>query len=112
MSQTQREEMEKAERLQHEAEANLAHARVKIEATADGTVGQGNDPAAAAATTVAELDLALPPARVRSRVLSDPHDLLMQQPERFTGSDVSISFGVPSYRHCCHRPLRCCTLAS
>ena len=78
-------------KLQHEAEANLAHARVKIEATADGTVGQGNDPAAAAATTVAELDLALPPARVRSRVLSDPHDLLMQQPERFIGSDVSIS---------------------
>ena len=76
MSQTQRDEMEKAERLQHEAEANLAHARVKIEATADGTVGQGNDPAAAAA---------------RSRVLSDPHDLLMQQPERFIGSDVSIS---------------------
>ena len=63
-------------KLQHEAEANLAHARVKIEATADGTVGQGNDPAAAAA---------------RSRVLSDPHDLLMQQPERFIGSDVSIS---------------------
>ena len=78
-------------KLQHEAEANLAHARVKIEATADGTVGQGNDPAAAAATTVAELDLALPPARVRSRVLSDPHDLMMQQPERFIGSDVSIS---------------------
>ena len=79
-------------KLQHEAGANLAHARVKIEATADGTVGQCNDPAAAAAaTTVAELDLALPPARVRSRVLSDPHDLLMQQPERFIGSDVSIS---------------------
>ena len=48
-------------KLQHEAGANLAHARVKIEATADGTVGQGNDPAAVAATTVAELDLALPP---------------------------------------------------
>ena len=62
---------------------------------------------AAAATTVAELDLARPPARVRSRAQIDPHDLVMQQPERFIGSEVSIRLDTQATVCAVTQKLRC-----